>query len=323
MRKFKKASLVILIVLITSIIAASMVWSISATRKVDATANDNIKIYYDGQLKAFTESDGSKISPVVINGRTYLPLRAVADLVGLGVEWESATQSIKMTSNNSGVPYRDNTPVETQPSSSKAPEASKPVLNTPIPTPATQSPVNSSKSSGTLTDPIKLGETYSWSATEKYIDSTISANYSYTVKKVEAITDDGVAKLGFRTDNEAKFDYALVTVEQRVSNAKISSEYAFISSAFRRDVWGSKTPSGYSVIGGNDSGFAGSLDEASDNATKDSEGYMKKIKPGDVVSFTCEGKILLPLTKGQENYLVITKDSSLEYSDRQLYFRLK
>lgn len=313
MRKLKKASLVILVVLITSVLAVGMVWSISTTRKVDATANDNIKVYYDGQLKTFTENDGSKISPVIINGRTYLPLRAVADLVGLGVEWENATQSIKLTSDNSGIPNKDNTPVQTQPSASKAPETT-PVLGTPA-------PASTSKYAGTLQDPVKLGETYTWSASEKYINSTISADYSYTVKKVQPVTFEELTKLGFKPDS--KFDYALVTVEQKVSNAKISSGDAYISSAFRRNIWGSKTPSGAAIIGGTDFGFDGSLDEVSDNITKDSQGLLGKIKAGDVKSFTCEGKIILPLTKGQDNLLVITKDSSLDYSVRQLYFRLK
>ncbi|HEY9061191.1 MAG TPA: stalk domain-containing protein [Pseudobacteroides sp.] len=313
MRKLKKVSLVTLVVLITSVIAAGMVWSVSTTRKVDATANDSIKVYYDGQLKTFTENDGSKISPVIINGRTYLPLRAIADLVGLGVNWEDATQSIKLTSGNSGIPDKDNTPVQIQPGATKAPETT-PVLGTPA-------PASTSKNAGTLSDPIKLGETYSWSATEKYINSTISANYSYTVKKVEPVTLEEITKLGVKPD--AKFDYAMVTVEQKVSNAKINSGDAYISSAFRRSIWGSKTPSGDGVIGGIDFGFDGSLDEVSDNVTKDSQGLLGKIKAGEAKSFTCEGKIILPLTKGKESYLVITKDSSLEYSVRHLYFRLK
>ncbi|WP_235832706.1 stalk domain-containing protein [Acetivibrio mesophilus] len=88
MKRMTRVSLAVVVLLITSIIAAGTVWGYSALRKVDATANDNIKIYYDGDLKTFTDTDGSKISPVIINGRTYLPLRAISDLVGVGVEWD-------------------------------------------------------------------------------------------------------------------------------------------------------------------------------------------------------------------------------------------
>ncbi|KNY26657.1 stalk domain-containing protein [Pseudobacteroides cellulosolvens] len=317
MKKFKKVSSSIVVVLIISIIAAGMVWSVSATRKVDATANDNIKIYYDGNLKAFTETDGSKISPVIIGGRTYLPLRAVADLVGLGVEWVSDTQSIKLTSNNSGIPYKDNTPVQTQPSASTAPSTTAPVSSTPA-------PVNSSKSAGTLEDPIKLGETFSWSATEKYINTTASADYTCTVKKVEPITYEEVTKLGFKvTSDKDKIEYAMITLDMSVSNAKITSGDAYLHLPFMRYVSGSKTPSGASIIGGTDYGFEGSLKKAAENVNKDSQGFLKKIKAGEVHNYKYEGKVILPLAKGQENYLWLTKDSSLEYSVRHAFFKLK
>ncbi len=322
MRKFKKMSSVIVVALIVSIIAAGMVWSVSATRKVDATANDNIKIYYDGNLKAFTETDGSKISPVIIGGRTYLPLRAVADLVGLGVEWVSDTQSIKLTSNNSGIPYKDNTPVQTQPSASTAPSTVAPSTTAPVS--STPAPANSSKSAGTLADPIKLGETFSWSANENYIDTTASADYTCTVKKVEPITYEEVTKLGFKvTSDKDKIEYAMVTLDMSVSNAKITSGDAYLYLPFMRDILGTQTPSGASIIGGTDYGFEGSLQRAAESVNKDSEGYSKKIKAGEVHNYKYEGKVILPLTKGQENYLRLTKDSSLEYSVRHAFFKLK
>jgi len=317
MKKLSKLTLVVTGVLVTSLITVSSVWGYNALRKVDATANDNIKIYYDGQLKSFTEEDGSKISPVIINGRTYLPLRAIADLVGIGVEWDGTTQSIKLSSNNPGIPYKDNTPVQSQ---------TGPGNNTPVPTSAPKSspaPV-SSKSKGTLQDPVKLGEAYSWSAKEEYLDTIASADYTFVVKKVEPITVEQIAALGFRTDaDDYEFDYVMVTCETSVSNAKIESGTYYLGLPFYRDVWGSKTPSGRSIIGGRDFGFNGSLKSMMEKATENNEGYMKKINAGEVHNFKYEGKIILPITKGQENYLVIIKDISLEYSERLVYFALK
>lgn len=317
MRKLSKLSLVLTGIFLTSIVTVSSVWGYNAMRKVDATANDNIKIYYDGQLKSFTETDGSRISPVIINGRTYLPLRAVADLAGMGVEWEGTTQSIRLTSNNSGIPYKDNTPVTTQPNTGTNTQApASPIAST--------APVTSSGSAGTLKDPVKFGETFSWSASEKYIDTTATADYTYVVKKVEPITIAQIAALGFKTDSDdAKFDYVMVTCAQTVSNARIASGDAYLNLPFYRDVFGSKTSLGNSIIGGTDYGFDGSIKSNLDSATEDSQGYNIKIKAGEVKNFKCEGKIILPITKGQENYLVITKDGSLDYSDRYIYFALK
>jgi hypothetical protein len=39
------------------------------------------------------DSDGTKLTPITYNGRTYLPLRAVAEATGLQVNWDNATRT--------------------------------------------------------------------------------------------------------------------------------------------------------------------------------------------------------------------------------------
>jgi hypothetical protein len=306
MKRMTRVSLAVVVLLITSIIAAGTVWGYSALRKVDATANDNIKIYYDGDLKTFTDTDGSKISPVIINGRTYLPLRAISDLVGVGVEWDGTTQSIYLSSesgNNTSTP---------KPQTSPTPNNTSKPSNT------------TSKNAGTLEDPIKLGDTYSWSAREKYIDTYASADYSFTVKNVKPITLDDVESLGIRYgSNAVHFDFVMITAEVKVSNGKIESGEEFMYLPFARDIWGSKTSTGMSIIGGTDYGFEGSLMDNCRATVEDSNGFIKKLKAGEVCEFSYSGNIILPLTKDAENYLVILKDGSLDYYDSFAYFRLK
>jgi len=294
--------------LLTSLIAVGSVCGYNAVRKVDATANDNIKILYNGQLKSFTETNGSKISPVIINGRTYLPLRSVADLAGMGVEWEGTTQTIRLSSN--GVP------APTQPANNNP---------TPASTPVSSAPANTSKSVGTLNDPIKLGETLSWSATEKTTSTvTSSADYTFTVKKVEPISVEEINKLGIKVSSDpTKIEYVMVTAEQTVSNAKLLSGETYMYTTFCRHIVGSKTSSGKSIIGGRDYGFTGSLRDNAGKATEDAKGFKLKIAPGQVHNYKYEGKILLPITKGEVNYMSVTKDSSLDYSIRQAFFSLK
>ncbi|GEM_PF-357260 len=48
------------------------------------------------------EEDGTLVYPVLVNNRTYLPLRALCDAVGVDVQWDGATSTITMTSNGKG-----------------------------------------------------------------------------------------------------------------------------------------------------------------------------------------------------------------------------
>jgi len=304
MKKMTKVSLAVVVLLVTSIIAAGTVWGSNALRKIDAVANDNIKIYYNGDLANLTDTDGSKISPVIINGRTYLPLRAMSELLGIDIEWDGTTQSIYLstdsTPSNTGTPKPQTTPAPST-------ETSKP-----------------SKNKGTMDDPISIGDTFYWSAKEKYIDTNVSADYSFTLLDVKPMTIDEIKDLGFNvTSNNEKFDYVMITAKVTVSNAKVESGEVYPELAFAVDIWGTKTPSGYSVIGGTDYGFDCSLNRSFSEVVKGSDGLKKKLKAGEVGNYSYTGKAIIPLTKGEENYLVITKGYSFDYDDRFVYFRLK
>ena len=62
---------------------------------------DNIKIQIDGQQITPKDPNGKTVEPFVINGTTYLPVRAVADAVGYGVSWDGKTNTVKLSSNGS------------------------------------------------------------------------------------------------------------------------------------------------------------------------------------------------------------------------------
>jgi len=53
---------------------------------------------------------------------------------------------------------------------------------------------------------------------------------------------------------------------------------------------GTKTPSGYSVIGGTDYGFDGSLNRSFSEVVKGSDGLKKKLKAGEVGNYSYTGK---------------------------------
>ena len=73
------------------------------TRQLSAVYN-NIKITLDGKAITPTDASGNAVEAFTVDGTTYLPVRAVANAVGLGVEWDQATQTVKLSKGGSQAP---------------------------------------------------------------------------------------------------------------------------------------------------------------------------------------------------------------------------
>ena len=70
----------------------------SSDKAVTATIATNFTVTLDGAVKTFKDEAGNAVYPVLYNGTTYLPVRAVANLVGLSIDWDSASKSILLSS---------------------------------------------------------------------------------------------------------------------------------------------------------------------------------------------------------------------------------
>lgn len=79
---------------------------------------NDIKITLDGKSVTPTDANGQAVEPFAIEGTTYLPVRAIANALGLGVEWDGATQTVKLSS----------TAVPTSETSKPAPSTGTPTL---------------------------------------------------------------------------------------------------------------------------------------------------------------------------------------------------
>lgn len=55
---------------------------------------NNIKIYIDGADIVPKDANGNTVEAFIMNGTTYLPVRAVSEAFGKEVEWDGATQSV-------------------------------------------------------------------------------------------------------------------------------------------------------------------------------------------------------------------------------------
>ena len=69
---------------------------------------NNIKITLNGKEIKPLDANGNYVEPFIIDGTTYLPVRAVSGALGLGVAWDGETNTVKLT----GVTSGDKTSVE-------------------------------------------------------------------------------------------------------------------------------------------------------------------------------------------------------------------
>lgn len=81
-------------VLMTSLLmTGSVAWAAGKTVSAELLYN-NIKIYIDNVLTNAKDANGKTIEPFIYNGTTYLPVRGVAQALGVDVQWDGSTNSV-------------------------------------------------------------------------------------------------------------------------------------------------------------------------------------------------------------------------------------
>ncbi len=84
--------------MLSSVMLLSLVTTAYAAYQKQATLDySGIRITLNGQPVTPTDANGNPVEPFAMEGTTYLPVRAIANALGLGVEWEQATQTVKLT----------------------------------------------------------------------------------------------------------------------------------------------------------------------------------------------------------------------------------
>ena len=82
--------------LVTLMLTGGMTLAKNATEKADLTYRD-IKITLNKEEVTPKDANGNVVEPFIINGTTYLPVRAVADALGLQVAWDDKTSTVALT----------------------------------------------------------------------------------------------------------------------------------------------------------------------------------------------------------------------------------
>ena len=81
---------------------------VAASSQIQAILNDKIKVSLNGQVQEFRDETTNEIQyPITYKNRTYLPLRTVANLVGVGVDYDekSDTAILKRGVNDNKTEY--------------------------------------------------------------------------------------------------------------------------------------------------------------------------------------------------------------------------
>ncbi|WP_304942658.1 copper amine oxidase N-terminal domain-containing protein [Vallitalea guaymasensis] len=304
------ASIILILTLSTSLSASSLI------RNIAGKENKGIKITYNNQVQNLKDGHGNDVYPVIINGSTYLPVRAIADMMGADITWDGQTKTISIMANDSVEDGAVPTDLPSANNKNDSSNQNSPTQNQPKQDQSTQK--NVSTNSGSIDNPVELGTTISYS--DKYdIDNwTKCADYELTVSNVEPITREKISSLGFKPNDDTSIDYVMVTLKVDVSNATYEGtrDYAFLIS-YLPDIWGTEAKNGNCIIGGTHYGFDGSLKRNLEELIS-----YKELHPGQKESFSVEGKIILGVYKNTENYLSIQKYVSMEKKDR-IFFKLK
>ncbi len=80
-------------ILIGTTVTGGTVIATNTTTLYDVIAN-GVKIVVDGQKLNPTDAQGNKVEPIIYNGTTYLPVRAVANALGKAVYWDGPNTTV-------------------------------------------------------------------------------------------------------------------------------------------------------------------------------------------------------------------------------------
>lgn len=84
---------------LVTLVLVGLVGTAAATvgQRTENLDYSNIKVTLDGQQVNLVDANGKAVEPFAISGTTYLPVRAVADALGLNVSWDSETSTVVLS----------------------------------------------------------------------------------------------------------------------------------------------------------------------------------------------------------------------------------
>ncbi|WP_170220188.1 stalk domain-containing protein [Paenibacillus anaericanus] len=97
-----KKTLLTAIVLGMTLSGAAGVYAGSKLEKINAYLNHGITFIVNGADQSLTDSNGKKLVPITYQNTTYLPVRVISNLAGIDVEFDAASQQIRLETEHDG-----------------------------------------------------------------------------------------------------------------------------------------------------------------------------------------------------------------------------
>lgn len=93
------------VVMASTIIASMATGAYGATKlqEIKAYLNSEIKIKVDGSPAQLNDSNGNAVLPITYNNTTYLPIRAVSDVLGVAVHYDGKTSTVNLGEKVDGI----------------------------------------------------------------------------------------------------------------------------------------------------------------------------------------------------------------------------
>lgn len=150
----KRLILVVAVFMVLAFAAGTI--AAPAVQDVTATLAGDIKFFVNGKDWQPKDVDGSVMTPIIYNGRTYLPARAIGEALGVKVDWVNETRTVVLG---------DTMPPVVAPAPTPAP-APEPA---PAPAPAPAAATALSAASGTISKsaPADTSINITWGSAKK------------------------------------------------------------------------------------------------------------------------------------------------------------
>ena len=92
----KKRTLALLVAATLSVTTLAGIGAASLISEIKAELRKDFTIRVDGEKQTFRNADGDKVYPILFEGTTYLPVRAIGELMGKTVYWDEGEKEIDL-----------------------------------------------------------------------------------------------------------------------------------------------------------------------------------------------------------------------------------